>query len=130
MIISGARHIDYASLGARVLKVAGGFAAAGVSTGDCVGIMLRNDIAFFEAVAGTTGCGGSIVPINWHMKAEEVGYILRDSAAKALVIHADLVAQVADGIRMAYASSWFRRRRKWPPRTISPLRTTCLPASR
>jgi long-chain acyl-CoA synthetase len=78
--------------------VAGGFAAAGIGTGDCVGIMLRNDIAFFEAVAGTTGCGGSIVPINWHMKAEEVGYILRDSAAKALVIHADLVAQVADGI--------------------------------
>ena len=98
MIISGARRIDYASLGARVLKAAGGFAAAGIGAGDCVGIMLRNDIAFFEAVAGTTGCGGSIVPINWHMKAEEVGYILRDSAAKALVIHADLVAQIADGI--------------------------------
>ena len=98
MIISGDRQIDYATLGARILKAAGGLAALGVGAGDCVGIMLRNDIAFFEAVAGTTGCGGSIVPINWHMKAEEVGYILRDSAAKVLVVHEDLVAQIADGI--------------------------------
>lgn len=98
MIISGERRIDYTTLGARIVKAAGGFAAAGIGPGDCVGIMLRNDIAFFEAVAGTTGCGGNIVPINWHMKAEEVSYILRDSAAKALVIHEDLVAQVATGL--------------------------------
>lgn len=98
MIISGDRTIDYGTLGARILKVAGGLATAGIGPGDCVAIMLRNDIAFFEAVAGTTGCGGNIVPINWHMKAEEVGYILRDSAAKVLVIHEDLLGQVVEGV--------------------------------
>jgi long-chain acyl-CoA synthetase len=38
------------------------------------------------------------VPINWHFQKDEAGYILRDSRAKALVVHADLLPQVRDGI--------------------------------
>jgi long-chain acyl-CoA synthetase len=32
------------------------------------------------------------VPINWHFHPEEIRYILRDCAAKALITHADLLA--------------------------------------
>ena len=42
--------------------------------------------------------GAYAVPINWHFTPEEAGYILADSRAKVLVIHADLLAQIASGI--------------------------------
>lgn len=33
-----------------------------------------------------------IVPVNWHLKANEIDYILKDCKAKAVVIHADLLS--------------------------------------
>ena len=39
-----------------------------------------------------------MVPINWHLKAEEVAYILADSGADILVCHADLLPQISDGL--------------------------------
>ena len=35
--------------------------------------------------------GAYAVPINWHFKESEVSYILSDSEAKLLVVHADLL---------------------------------------
>ena len=39
-----------------------------------------------------------MVPINWHLKADEVDYILADSGADILVCHADLLPQIRDGL--------------------------------
>jgi long-chain acyl-CoA synthetase len=39
-----------------------------------------------------------VVPINWHLKAEEVAYILADSGADILVCHADLLPQISRGL--------------------------------
>src|SRR3954453_19604549 len=61
-------------------------------------MMLRNDFAFFEASAAAAALGSPVVPINWHLKAEEVAYILADSGAKILVCHADLLPQIKDGL--------------------------------
>ena len=61
-------------------------------------VMLRNDFAFFEASMAANALGAHAVPINWHFRAEEAGYILRDSQAKVLVVHADLLEQIGQGI--------------------------------
>ena len=37
---------------------------------------MRNDIAFMEAAYAAQTLGAYAVPINWHFKAEEIGYIL------------------------------------------------------
>src|SRR5262249_40124721 len=65
---------------------------------DSVALMLRNDFATFEVNLAAGQLGAYAVPINWHFTADEAGYILRDCAAKVLVAHADLLAQVAPGI--------------------------------
>jgi long-chain acyl-CoA synthetase len=39
-----------------------------------------------------------VVPINWHLKAEEVAYIIADSGARALVCHADLLPQIESAL--------------------------------
>jgi long-chain acyl-CoA synthetase len=61
-------------------------------------MMLRNDFATFEVNMAAGHLGAYAVPINWHFTSEEAGYILADSRAKVLVIHADLLAQLASGI--------------------------------
>jgi long-chain acyl-CoA synthetase len=98
MIISGDRRISYAEIHARIARAASGFRALGLQGGKPVGMMLRNDFALFEASAASAALGCPVVPINWHLKADEVGYILSDSGADTLVCHADLLPQIRDGL--------------------------------
>ena len=98
MIISGNRTISYPEIMQRIARVANGFKALGAGPDAPVGMMLRNDFALFETAFGAGAVGARVVPINWHLKGEEVGYILADSGAKLLVCHADLLPQIADGL--------------------------------
>jgi len=94
-IVSGERRRAHAELLERAARAAGGLRALGVGEDDAVAVLMRNDIAFVEAVLGIAQVGAYSVPINWHFKADEVGYILRDAGAKLLVVHADLLPGVA-----------------------------------
>src|ERR1700716_3418234 len=93
-LISGERAIAREMLLGRALRAAGGFAAFGVEPGGTVALVLRNDFPFFEASYAAQLLGAYCVPVNWHGKAPEIGYVLRDSAAKVIVAHADLLPQV------------------------------------
>ncbi len=98
MIISGERRIDYSELHLRTACAATGLKSLGVQGGVPVAMMLRNDFAFFEVSGAAAALGSPVVPINWHLKADEVGYILRDSGARTLVCHADLLPQISDAL--------------------------------
>src|SRR5215213_6600447 len=98
MIISGERNIGYAEIHLRIARAAAGLKALGLRSGAPVAMMLRNDFAFFEVSGAAGAIGSPVVPINWHLKAEEVAYILADSGARALVCHADLLPQIEDGL--------------------------------
>ena len=93
-ILSGERELGQAELLERAARAASGFAAMGVGNEDAVAIMLRNDFPFFEASMAASMLGAHAVPLNWHFGEEEGGYILRDCAAKVLVVHADLLPQI------------------------------------
>jgi long-chain acyl-CoA synthetase len=92
--ISGGRHVTADQMTDRVARAAAVLDRHGIAPKDHVAIMLRNDLAFFEASYATQALGAVPVPINWHYKGNEVGYILRDSAAEVLVVHADLLGQI------------------------------------
>ncbi len=97
-ISAGERFRSWADIQANAARGAGGLEALGVGEDDCVALMLRNDFATFEVNMAASQLGAYAVPINWHFTPEEAGYILRDCAAKVLVAHADLLAQIAAGI--------------------------------
>jgi long-chain acyl-CoA synthetase len=97
-LVSGGRALAAADFGARALRAASGFAALGLKPGDCVALLLRNDFAYLEASLAAMRIGAYAVPINWHCKADEVGYVLADCRAKVLVAHADLLAGVAGAV--------------------------------
>ena len=98
MIISGDRRIDYPEILARAARAATGFRQLGVAGGTPVAMMLRNDLAFFECSSAAATLGSPVVPINWHLKADEVNYILGDCGATVLVCHADLWPQIREGV--------------------------------
>ena len=100
-IVTADRAIEGAEFIARVDRAAGLFAARGIGAGDCVALLLRNDIAFLEASLACRRIGAYCVPVNWHFAADEILYVLRDCGAKLLVGHADLLAPVAGDLPCA-----------------------------
>lgn len=79
-------------------RAATALASLGVGAGDSVAILLRNDIPFFTATLAVRSLGAYAVPVNWHWRAREIEHVLVDSAAKALVVHADLVPEAEQAL--------------------------------
>src|SRR6266540_3853388 len=98
VILGGERSISYPEIHARIARAATGFRSLGVGGGTPVAMMLRNDFAFFEVSGAAAALGSPVVPVNWHLKGEEVGYILADSGAEILICHADLLPQIKEGL--------------------------------
>lgn len=98
----GERFTSYPDLFGRALRATRGLHELGVGAGDRIALLLRNSIEFLEASIATVPLGASAVPINWHWRGEEIAHVLRDSRARALVVHADLwpaiAASVPDGL--------------------------------
>ncbi|WP_368039986.1 acyl-CoA synthetase [Sphingomonas bacterium] len=98
VVIAGMRTRSHAEIRHRAAQVAQGFNDLGIVEGGTVALLLRNDLAFFEATLGAALAGAYPVPINWHATADEAGYILRDCSAKALVVHTDLLPGIVAAV--------------------------------
>ena len=89
-ILSAERHLSLDDLASSSRRVAAGLASLGVQQGARVALLLRNDFAFFQVTQGAALLGASTVPLNWHLTPDELAYILADSGARALIVHADM----------------------------------------
>src|SRR5215831_2218677 len=94
----GDQEFTPGDLAKRSAKAAGVLASIGIAEGDTFAVMLRNSPTLIAIMLAARQIGAYFVSLNWHFKADEAGYILRDSDAKALVIHSDLLAQISRGI--------------------------------
>jgi long-chain acyl-CoA synthetase len=97
-VISGEREVSREAIFVRAGRAASGFAALGVGAGDAIAVVLRNDFPFFEASYAAQRLGAYCVPVNWHGKTPEIGYVIRDCGAKAVLAHSDLLPQVAPAV--------------------------------
>ena len=97
-LLAGARHFHWADFERRILRSAAGLHRLGIAAGDAVALLMRNDPVFLEASHAAMRIGAYPVPINWHFTAAEIAYVLRDCAARALVVHTDLLPEVASAI--------------------------------
>ncbi|MDE2376387.1 acyl-CoA synthetase [Bradyrhizobium sp.] len=97
-VVSGDRRRTHAEVAERADRIASGLSRLGVGQGDCVCMLMRNDIAFIEAAYAAMRLGAYGVPINWHFKPEEIEYILKDSATSVLIGHADMLHGLREAI--------------------------------
>lgn len=82
--------VTYRQLDERSKRYAQLLHAAGLRPGDHVAVLLENHPRYFEVFWGAQRAGLFTTPINWHLKAEEAGYIVADCGATALVTSAAL----------------------------------------
>lgn len=99
-LISPEGDRTWVSLEANVRRFANGIAGLGIEPGERVALMSHNRPEFVEAMLGCFRAGVRYVPINWHLTAAEVSYVLGDSGAVLLITdasNADVGRAAAEG---------------------------------
>jgi fatty-acyl-CoA synthase len=91
-LIYGRERVSYAALAERLRAAAGLLAARGIVKGDIVGVLMKNSAAFIELALAASHIGAVLLPINFRLAAEEVGYILEHAGAKLLFVDEELLA--------------------------------------
>src|SRR5258708_17594507 len=66
--------------------------AKGLAAGDSVALVCSNRAEFVEVMCATMRGGFRLTPVNWHLTADEIGYIIRDCEAKAVFAEARVAA--------------------------------------
>jgi fatty-acyl-CoA synthase len=64
--------------------------ALGVGTGERVAMVSHNAARLLLALFGVSGSGRILVPVNFRLNADEVGYIVEHSGAEVLLVDPDL----------------------------------------
>ncbi|MCU1344273.1 MAG: acyl-CoA synthetase, partial [Acidimicrobiia bacterium] len=89
--------ITYRQLDEGSSRVANLLRARGIKPGDHIAILLDNHRRYLEVAWGAHRCGVYYTPINWHLGADEAGYIIEDCGARALITSSamnELLAQL------------------------------------
>jgi long-chain acyl-CoA synthetase len=92
----GARH-SAGQLLARSNQVVHGLRARGLQPGDVVATVLHNGAPMVEIALATAQAGLYLTPINHHLAAPEIDYIIADSGAKVVLRSDDEVDALAAG---------------------------------
>jgi long-chain acyl-CoA synthetase len=75
--------------------------AAGLGDGDAIAVVSKNRPEFLEALFAAERIGVRFTPINYHLKGDEIGYVVDDCDAKAFVADASLGPPVVEALRVA-----------------------------
>src|SRR5579863_10314187 len=102
--------LSYGELDRRSVRLARVLHAAGLRPGDVVALLTENNLRAFEVYWAAMRSGLYITAVNYHLKPDEVAYIVNDSGAAALIVSAEQAATagaIADqtagvGLRLAF----------------------------
>ena len=94
LVEAGGRSLTYRELNARVDRLANAFLARGLGKGARLAILGRSSAAYLEAYFAAGAVGLWQVPVNFHLKAEDIGYRLLHSGASALLVDREFLPLV------------------------------------
>jgi long-chain acyl-CoA synthetase len=78
------RTRTFAEFNANANRIARLLRQAGLKPGEGVALVCGNRAEFVEVMSAAMRIGLRITPVNWHMTAEEIAYVIRDCEACAL----------------------------------------------
>ena len=70
----------------RVNRATEALRGVGLTTHDTFALMSGNRREFFEVFAAAANGGWTVVPVNWHWVADELAYVIENSASTALLV--------------------------------------------
>jgi len=88
VMLAGGERLSFGALDRASTAFANSLHARGLRSGDVIAILLENRPEYLVAAWAAQRMGLYWVPVNWHLKADEVAYILSDSEAQLLVASA------------------------------------------
>ncbi len=90
-------ELTWSQLREQAQAAAGALRAAGIEPGDRVALILPNVPAYPILFFGTLMAGGTVVPMNPLLKAQEVNYYFSDSGAKIAFVWGDFIEEARRG---------------------------------
>ncbi|HEY1709912.1 MAG TPA: AMP-binding protein [Rhizomicrobium sp.] len=90
----------WAELNANANRLARLFRERGLQPGDGVALFCTNRVEFMEVLNASRRTGMRLTPVNWHLTADEIAYILNDCEAKALIAEPRLSA-ILEAVKQA-----------------------------
>src|SRR5665213_1990496 len=90
--------ISYAAFDHRIRQVAGWLSSRGIGADDVVAVLMKNSPAFLELVFAASHIGAVLLPINYRLSADEVGYIVGNSGARLLIADEELSTTAAGDV--------------------------------
>ena len=109
-LVCGGQEISFRAVNEKSCQAANAFLAMGIGRGDRVAFMTHNCLEYIYCRFGLAKIGAVLVSINFMLKGEEIGYILRDCQPKALFVEdilVDTVRSAGDGLDEIEHLGWF-----------------------
>lgn len=94
------RSLTWAEFRERVRSLRTGLESIGVSVGDRVGILIRNQLEFPISWFAVVEAGAAVVPLNPKYTSREIDFVLSDADATWLIGDGALIDQHANGDRI------------------------------
>ena len=101
--------LTYGDLERRSVQLAHVLHEAGLRPGDVVALLTENNLRAFEVYWAAMRSGLYITAVNWHLKPDEIAYIVNDSGATALIVSAEqasaaeAIAGLTTGVKLRLA---------------------------
>ena len=101
--------LSYGDLERRSVQLAHVLHEAGLRSGDVVALLTENNLRAFEVYWAAMRSGLYITAVNWHLKPDEIAYIVNDSGATALIVSAEqapaaeAIAGLTTGVKLRLA---------------------------
>lgn len=89
-------EMTFADLEADADALAGTLAAHGVRPGDVVALLCTNRSEWLVTYEASLRAGVILLPVNWHLEAHDVSYVIADSGARAAVVESAFASTVAN----------------------------------
>ena len=109
-VIDGERHLTYAELLDRCLRLGGALRNMGIPEGGRVAVLAPNTHVLLEAHNGVPFSGAVLVALNTRLTSADLSFIVAHSGAQALIydyefeaIARDIEARVGQGLRLVRA---------------------------
>ena len=76
------RIITFSQYKEKVDRLACGLRKSGIKKGERIGVLGKNSLEYFLLYGAAAALGAIMLPINWRLSAEEVGFNLNDCEPK------------------------------------------------
>jgi benzoate-CoA ligase family protein len=93
--------LTYAELDSRVAQVASGYRALGLRRDDRVVMVMSDDVPMLASILGAFRAGVVATPVSTMFNGSELGKILADSGARAVILTHEYVDEVGEALQLA-----------------------------